>query len=368
MSSSPSLRRFRAALVAAVILVTAVTAAAVPFEDDRASDDLERVAVRSMAAVVRVEVHLPIVAVLDGDRRIAVRDEVRLTGTGFGVGPREIVTARPLVEPSNVAILADLRSRQVPGIDGVSEDARPVRGTPRVTVTGAELQTSADFDPGASRAVVVTVDDADSSELALLRTEDIGPYLPVRDDQTRGSTTVAVGFGDRPGTIPVLRRLTFDVEARVTGRPELALVALSGTITRGDIGAPVLGRDGAVHGVVFSRGGTASPPLAARASAVIGLVPKASQTGDNPFGVAMDRMWSGDYAAAAAALGQATTRAPSALVEAEMVRAQSLTNAHYEVVSHGDRWRIPLIIVGLAAFSVSMLILRHLRHEDLSSR
>lgn len=324
---------------------------------------------RSLAAIVRVDAHVPILGVIDGGRRIPVRDEVRIVGTGFAVTPRDIVTARPVVRPSDATLVADLRARRVPRMSDVSDDARPVRGPVRVTVLGAELQASADAAVGDVHAVDVTpVDIGARRDLIRLRTSAPGPHLAVMDDQVRGSDVLSVGFGDGPGRVPLFRRLRFDVQARVTGRPDLALVALDGSVTRGDLGAPVLGEDGAVHGVVYSRGRGDTPALAVRAGAILQLVPGAGGEEDNPFGTAMDRMRTGEYDLAAIALRDATSRAPSSLIAFERQRAEALSEASYGVAHRSSQWRIPLILVGAGALVVCAVILRWLRRDALRSR
>ncbi len=363
MSSSPSLRSVLA--LAVVLVLGAAHAVATPPNDDRASDPLDHAAVRALAAVVRVDVHIPITAVVDGGRRIPVRDEVRVIGTGFGVGPRDVVTVRPVVRPADTMLIDDLRSRRVPGMDNVSDDARPVRGPVRVTIIGPELQASADADVGDIHAVNATPVQNPRRDLIHLRTGEPGPYLGVEDGQTQGNAVIAVGVGDEPGRVAALRRLRFDVQAKVTGRPDLDLVALDGPVTRGDLGAPILDEDGFVHGVVYSRGRGETPPLALRAGAVLRLVPAAGPHEDNPFGTAMDRMATGEYDLAAAALRDAVPRAPSSLIVYERQRAEALAGASYEVSNRRSQWRIPLLIVAVAALVVCGLILRWLRRDAL---
>ena len=355
-----------AALVA-VLLAGAGTAAGAPPHDDRASGALDRAAVRSLSTVVRVDTYIPIVAVVDGGRRLPIRDEIRITGTGVGVAARRIVTARPVVHPTDAAVMDDLRARHVPGVDALSEDARPVRGDERITVAGAELQASLDSARVTPHPLVVTAEPGDSGGLVVLRTPADGPFLGVSDDQTRGSPMVVVGFGDRSATVPGFRRLTFDVAAKMEGRPDLPLVALTGSVARGDIGAPVIGRDGAVHAIVFARGGTGTPPLAVRSSVILSLVPGASMEEDNPFAAAMELLWSGEYERAAEVLLVAPTRAPSSLVTYEAQRATSLATAAYHVENHAGQWRVALIIAALAASVVSVLILRRLRRDAMTS-
>lgn len=351
-----------------MLVIGAVPAAAAPPNDDRTSGPREHAGVRSLAAVVRVDVHIPITSVLDGGRRIPVRDEVRVIGTGFGVSPRDVVTARPVVRPADATLIDDLRSRRVPGMNDVSDDARPVRGPVRVTIIGAELQASADADQGDIHSVEATpLQSGARRDLIRLRTREPGPYLGVVDGQTRGDAVIAVGFGGGPGRVPVLRPLRFDVQAKVTGRPDLALVALDGPVARGDIGAPILGEDGAVHGVVYSRGRGETPPLAVRAGSILSLVSSAGPDEDNPFGTAMDRMATGEYDLAAAALREAVPRAPSSLITYERRRAEDLAGASYAVSNRGSQWRIPLLVVAAGALVVCGLILRWLRRDALRS-
>lgn len=369
MSSSPS-RRSRTLLVGALLAAIVPAAWASPPHDDRTSDPLERAAIGSLSAVVRVETHVPITGVRDRGRVLPIRDDVVITGTGVAVAPRAIVTTDPVVHPSDRAVMDNLLARHVPGIDAVSAAARPVRGPLRVMVAGAELQTSAEAAPRSRPPVPVapSAADDDAGELAVLRVPTPGPYLRVLDDQTRGSEVIAVGFGDRPDAVPAFRHVSFDVEARVTGRSDLAVVALDGEVSREDRGAPLIGRDGAVHGLVSSRGDGTTPALALRSSEILERVPSASGEADNPFATAMGLLWNGFYDRAATAFRQADTRAPSDLVRFEQRRAAALNTAPYRVVSPLERWRLPLIVVGLFALMVSALILRHLRQEDLRRR
>jgi hypothetical protein len=114
-------------------------------------------------------------------------------------------------------------------------------------------------------ATIVRVDER--NDLALLRVAGLGGERP--------------RFGGGDGTTvlgraaPIARR----IRARVDGGPRRAVLELRSEVAVGDSGAPVIGADGRVAGVVFARSRTRDVGYAVEGSAVAALLRQANVNG-----------------------------------------------------------------------------------------
>lgn len=358
------------AIATSVLACAASAAVAAPPEDDLARTDLERAAFAALPAIVRVQVRVPVRAVMDGTRRVQVTGPpLTVTATGFAVGPHEIVTARHVALPPREILLDGLRARLVPGIAGMARP-RIVHGPITYTLTRAETaasDASGAAPPRQVTAMLVATSTLSVNDVAILRATEPGPYLGLADAHTARTPVAIVGFGDRDGIVPAVRIGSIVPQAVPDTGPEGSLVALEVPIRRGDSGAPVLGADGHVHGVVIRRRNKSKPPVAANAGVVRAMVtvPHAGVTVRAPFAQAMDRFWARDYARAEEALRVLERMWPDVrLIAYERGRADGLAQAAVTVSHDGRLLRAPLVVLAAAALlTASALLVIRLRME-----
>ncbi len=357
-------RRSTITVIALVVAAaTAPVAAGAPPADDRAAPGLERAAFAALPGIVRVQTRVPVRAVVSGRRRVPITGPpVTVTGTGFAVGPTEIVTARHVAVPGDAAIVRDLRGRGIAGLDGLTRP-RVVRGTVTHTLTRAE--TDASYRGGGPAPRLVTAHLAATSEpindLALLRASRPGPHLSLSDGRTLGTPVAVVGYGGSADIVPQLRMGAIDVQAIPRKGPPGVLMSLEASVQPGDSGAPVIAEDGHVHGVVIRMRDGTFPPLATEVGAIRAMinVPRPDAPGSIvAFRRGMDALWANDHPAAARDLAAIARRWPEVrLMRFEARRAASLAEARFVVDGDRGRLRAPLVVLSIGALVTALTLL-----------
>jgi hypothetical protein len=325
-------RRVGVALLAAAALAAPAAGATV---DDRAATPLERAAFAALPAVYELRVRVPVTALLDGTRRIPAGRSVELRGTAFGVAAGRVVTARHLLRPSNGRLVEEaLAQGPLPGIPDDRTLLRAQAGTPSITLLPAATPT----DPAPVAGPPIRAREVESSDrvgdLALLAIPDAtAPTLRLDDRLSVGIPVVAVGFGDRPDTVPAIRTGTLDGPRRIEDTDDTRFGGLVADVRRGDSGGPVLDEDGRAHGVVLRRGTNEATAVVARADAIRALLRPLRPDGPNAatraFRDGMEEFWGRDYPAAARRLAALAATNDGALVRHEAERAAAVARARW---------------------------------------
>lgn len=328
---------------------------------DAANSPLERAAFVALPAVYQVDVEVRVDALVAGSRRVKVNEVLRFGGTGFGVAPGWVVTARHVARP---------RARDV--VDGVLEEAlvsglpadrsgiRPITRT-RIFLTRARTEAVPlevpERRPEPIRARLGPEDR--SGDMALLTIADReAPTLPLYDDVRDGTPVATIGFGRGSDAVPAVQRGTLD-GARTTrpGGDTRFGGLVDVDVAPGDSGGPALDSEGQVHGVVLRPATERDTPVVGRTQTILDLLgdragTAGANTSTSDFAAAMDAFWRREYGDAQRRLSALGTRYDDpALVALEERRASRLAIAPFRV-SGPSRFRGALLALGaMAAFA-----------------
>lgn len=358
----PATRR-RGLVRTLVTLLIAACALSAPASavDITTSDPLERAAFTALPAVYDITVRIRVVDIDTGRTTVPVGREVLIQGTGFGVGPHAVTTARHVVRPSPSALIESLRGLDLPALDQIDVGSVRVRSDLlSITLRRAAPAsgTGADTQP-ASVAALSPVGSA--ADLALLRTGGAGgPALPLDDTTSRGLAVALIGFGESRGTEPQVRTGQLEVAGRTPDGDESTLITVRDIAAQpADSGGPLIDETGGVHGVLIRRGVAQGELAVATRTAVIRQL--ASQVGltieetdgYTAFANGMEAYWANDFRTAAVELGRAAGLVPQSRWISELANdAEQYATAEYEVVSTNP-WRIPLLFTAVVFVAVS---------------
>ncbi len=350
----------RSLLVAVLLLSAAMASAATAAAEDRsggsdlARTPLERATFAALPAVyeIRVVRRVQTIRTPAGTRR--VDRDITERGSGFGVAPGLIATARHLIEPLPGTVFAQLGLGDPP----TGSTPKIVLGPPIITLWTATTGRVASELGGPPPEIVGTVRrlSDEVTDVALVATGDrTAPTLRLDDAASDNTPVTLLGFGgDAPRAIPTVRFGELQ-GFRSSAVSDKQFVATSLDVQPGDSGAPAIAADGRAHGVIVRRrqprvGDRPIPAVLARADAVRQLL-RDEQTANEvtpagtTFAQAMDAFWQRDYTRAATLL----TDLEHPVAQFEKRRATRLAQAQYSLVGPSRSLRSVLAFGALAA-------------------
>ncbi len=327
---------------------------------DLARTPLERATFSALPAVyeIRVVRRVRTVRTPAGTRR--VNRDITERGTGFGVAPGLIATARHLIEPLPGTVLAQLSLGEAP----TGSTPEIVMGPPVITLWAATTGRVAAELGGPPPEIVGAVRrmSDEVTDVALIAIGDrTAPTLRLDDAASDNTPVTLLGFGgDASRAIPTVRFGELQ-GFRSSEISDKQFVATSLDVQPGDSGAPAIAADGRAHGVIVRRrqvrdGDRPIPAVLARADAVRQLLREDTTANEvtpagKAFTRAMDAFWQRDYNRAATLL----TGLEHPVARFERRRATRLAQAQYSLVGPSRSRRAVLTFGALSALIALVL-------------
>jgi len=345
----------RALAAIAVALLVAVAPATAATPSDLSRDPLDRGTLLALPSIYRVTVTIDVPALVTSDgERLTLSDEARViveSGTAFGVAPGGwLATARHVVAPDDPG-LARLAYRSRLAYAGEAHDDATVdawlertQAKPQGARVTKIVVTQADTGDGARMSMTwmpVRVVPSSTADLALVHIPAPGaPALALDEALSLGTPVVTVGFGrgsalagddDGLGELePAIRRGRLGRTGTLEGEtPPRQAIVIDVPVQGGDSGAPVVDRDGAVHGVVIQQArddaGLAETATELRELMTAARLEPRPGISAGHFRDGMEALWALDPAAAETSFEAALDAfPPHTLAGRERLRAQAL--------------------------------------------
>ncbi len=373
-------RRVQTWLAIAVVCITPATAAAA-IPNAQTNDPLQRAVLLSLGSVYRVETTVSVTALRTGTGTtypLGPIHNVTELGTAFAVAPSGVlVTDAHVAAPFGAALAvaaAPLALARVgkfgaePAYEKWVNDNNVLPVGVRVVgvrVWRARLAATGATEPVGAHVIPGSVETRLDIALLQLSTGNV-PALLLNEGETVGTPAAAIGYGvGTATTLGLPETLVPGVKIGTIGPTGVAkkvahgqqLTLISAPISRGDSGAPVIDAEASVHGVVRFK--TPTGGAMEQSQNIFALlqhlhITNASGTTFTMFERGMDNLWSGHYAAAAAAFADVARLDPTHPL-ATTLEHRSAVLAHAKHPASHPRWWRPLFI-GIAALAILGLL------------